>query len=136
MRYRFRLINNGILDCPITVSIDNHTLLVIASDGNSVQPVEGIICMIRFSGDYVKNVRPCFDLNRIVDSLIMTSGERFDFVLKADQEASSFWIRFRGNMDWNSKHVFQTAILRYQNEPDVEPSAIISYETTNRIGTV
>ncbi len=42
MRYRFRMINNGILDCPIMVSVDNHTLLVIASDGNPVQPVEGI----------------------------------------------------------------------------------------------
>lgn len=32
-RYRFRFISNGILNCPIQVSIDNHTLRVIASDG-------------------------------------------------------------------------------------------------------
>ena len=60
----------------------------------------------------------------------MTSGERFDFVLNANQMASSFWIRFRGNMDWNSKHVFQTAILRYQNSSNAEP------ESTIRNGTV
>uniref|UniRef100_A0A0P5ZF44 Multicopper oxidase n=1 Tax=Daphnia magna TaxID=35525 RepID=A0A0P5ZF44_9CRUS len=111
MRYRFRMISNGILDCPVTMSIDNHTLLIIASDGNPIQPVE-------------------------VDSLVMTSGERFDFVLKADQVASSFWIRFRGNMDWNSKHIFQTAILRYENSPEVEPDGIVTYETTSRNGTV
>lgn len=66
----------------------------------------------------------------------MTSGERFDFVLIADQMVSSFWIRFRGNMDWNSKHVFQTAILRYENASDVEPDEIVSYESTSRNGTV
>lgn len=71
-----------------------------------------------------------------VDSLLMTSGERFDFVLNADQMASSFWIRFRGNMDWNSKNVFQTAILRYENSPDVEPDEIVTYESTSRNGTV
>ena len=63
----------------------------------------------------------------------MTSGERFDFVLNANQMASSFWIRFRGNMDWNSKHVFQTAILRYQNSSNAEPD---EYESTIRNGTV
>lgn len=66
----------------------------------------------------------------------MTSGERFDFVLIADQMASSFWIRFRGNMDWNSKNVFQTAILRYENSPDVEPDDIVTYESSSRNGTV
>ena len=66
----------------------------------------------------------------------MTSGERFDFVLNADQMVSSFWIRFRGNMDWNSKHVFQTAILRYQNSSNAEPDETVSYESTIRNGTV
>jgi hypothetical protein len=56
-----------------------------------------------------------------VDSLLMTSGERFDI---------------RGNMDWNSKNVFQTAILRYENSPDVEPDEIVTYESTSRNGTV
>jgi len=66
----------------------------------------------------------------------MTSGERFDFVLNADQMASSFWIRFRGNMDWNSKNVFQTAILRYTSSSNVEPDEIVTFESTSRNGTV
>ena len=71
-----------------------------------------------------------------VDSLIMTSGERFDFVLAADQTVSSYWIRFRGLMDWNPQQVFQTAVLRYLNAPETEPEEIVSYETIYRNGTV
>lgn len=41
-RYRFRVISNGFLNCPIQLSIDNHTLLAIASDGGPIQPVECI----------------------------------------------------------------------------------------------
>lgn len=40
-RYRFRLINAGFLNCPITMSIDNHTFTMIATDGYNVQPVVG-----------------------------------------------------------------------------------------------
>lgn len=40
-RYRFRLVNAGFLNCPLELSIDNHTLLVIASDGADVKPVRG-----------------------------------------------------------------------------------------------
>lgn len=66
----------------------------------------------------------------------MTSGERFDFVLIADQMVSSYWIRFRGLMDWNSQNVFQTAILRYRDALATEPEEIVSYENTSRNGTV
>lgn len=40
-RYRFRVISAEFLNCPIEISIDNHTLTMIASDGNDFQPVEG-----------------------------------------------------------------------------------------------
>ena len=66
----------------------------------------------------------------------MTSGERFDFVLEASQTVSSYWIRFRGLMDWNSQNVFQTAILYYSDATDSEPEDVMSYETTGRNGTV
>ena len=33
LRFRFRIVNAGILYCPIEVSIDNHLLAVIAVDG-------------------------------------------------------------------------------------------------------
>ena len=37
-RYRFRVINAGILYCPIEISIEGHSLVVIASDGKYVDP--------------------------------------------------------------------------------------------------
>ncbi len=39
-RYRFRLISNAILNCPLKFSIDNHRLNVIASDAGTFQPRE------------------------------------------------------------------------------------------------
>lgn len=72
----------------------------------------------------------------VVDSLILTSGERFDFIVNANQSISSYWIRFSGMMDWNSQRVFQTAILHYEGAPDAEPDEVVTYETSNRNGKV
>lgn len=36
--YRLRLINALVLDCPIVMSIDQHQMTVIASDGRAVKP--------------------------------------------------------------------------------------------------
>ncbi len=44
LRYRFRLVNAGFLNCPLELSVDNHTLLVIASDGADIKPVRGEQC--------------------------------------------------------------------------------------------
>ena len=45
--YRFRLINAGILYCPIEFSIDGHNLTIIASDGYYVEPyqVESLVML-------------------------------------------------------------------------------------------
>ena len=32
-RYRFRMINSGVQYCPLHVSFDNHSLILIATDG-------------------------------------------------------------------------------------------------------
>lgn len=37
-KYRFRVANPGFTLCPVLVSIDDHELLIIASDTGSVQP--------------------------------------------------------------------------------------------------
>lgn len=46
--------------CPFTLEVENHTLVVIASDSYDLQPVE-------------------------IDSLFANHGERFDFVINANQ---------------------------------------------------
>ncbi|CAG9772969.1 unnamed protein product [Ceutorhynchus assimilis] len=90
-RYRFRVINAGFLNCPIEMSVDNHTIQVISSDGADIVPVKA-------------------------ESLVTYAGERFDFVLTADQPKNLYWIRFRGLMDcderFNKAH--QSAVLEYK----------------------
>ena len=39
-RYRFRIISNGAVICPIRFSIDNHNLTVISSDNHYIDPIE------------------------------------------------------------------------------------------------
>ena len=71
-RYRFRVIGAGLI-VPLRVSVDNHSLSIVSTDGYDVEPVA-------------------------VESLIINPGERFDFILTADQGGvantkKKFWIR-------------------------------------------
>ncbi|XP_019548798.3 uncharacterized protein LOC109419033 [Aedes albopictus] len=70
-RYRFRLISGGSQYCPFQLQIENHRMLVISTDGGAVKPLS-------------------------VDTLISISGERYDFVIDADQPEGTYWIRVRG----------------------------------------
>ncbi|XP_046396020.1 uncharacterized protein LOC124163273 isoform X2 [Ischnura elegans] len=134
IRHRFRLINSGFLNCPIQLSIDNHTLLVLSSDGGDVKPV-------------------------MVDSLVSYAGERFDFILVPEWQTKQrgneeqigvkrFWARFRGLMDCDERftRAHQVAIIEYIDEheisesvdvkllKDVEPLGDVSYEAADRKG--
>ena len=39
-RYRFRILSPGFTLCPILMSIENHSMTVIASDTSPVEPIE------------------------------------------------------------------------------------------------
>jgi L-ascorbate oxidase len=39
-RYRFRVIDASVGYCPLQISIENHDLTVIATDGNAVEPTK------------------------------------------------------------------------------------------------
>jgi len=51
--YRFRLINAGILYCPIEFSIDEHNLTIIASDGDYLEPFE-VESLVIYAGYFYK----------------------------------------------------------------------------------
>ncbi|XP_017140747.1 laccase [Drosophila miranda] len=95
-RYRFRVIFNGVSNCPISLSIDNHDLVVIASDGNDIEPVE-------------------------VQKIMFHGAERFDFVLHANQEVANYWIRIKGYSFCAKNQLHQEAVLHYQ---DADPKAL------------
>lgn len=102
--YRFRLINAGVLNCPIELSIDNHTMLAISSDGSDIVPVE-------------------------VESLVSYAGERWDFILKANATADNYWMRFRGLMDCDERFTsaHTVAVLHYSHSSDDLPTAPVGY---------
>ncbi|KAL0274857.1 UNVERIFIED_CONTAM: hypothetical protein PYX00_002890 [Menopon gallinae] len=105
-KYRFRLINSGSLNCPIEVSVDNHTMVIINSDGEDLEAVEA-------------------------QSLVNYAGERFDFIMEMNQDVDNYWIRYKGLMDCDERFrsVFQVAILHYEGAPeDSDPSGEIGYD--------
>jgi len=67
MQYRFRVIGVGSM-YPIRISVDQHDITVIASDGYDLKPM-------------------------VVESFIINPGERFDFLLTTNQSVGNYWIR-------------------------------------------
>lgn len=104
-RYRFRLINSGSLNCPIEVSVENHTMVIISADGEDLEAVEA-------------------------QALTTYAGERFDFIIEMNQDVDNYWIRYKGLMDCDERFnsVYQVAILHYEGASDSDPSGEIGYD--------
>ena len=66
-RYRYRVIGVGSI-YPLRISVDNHMLKMVASDGYDFQAID-------------------------VESFIINPGERYDFLLEANQSYGNYWIR-------------------------------------------
>ena len=49
------------------------------------------------------------------------SGERYDFVITANQSADAYWIHLRGLGECGDNRIQNLAILRYDGGPD-QPS--------------
>ncbi|XP_055549126.1 uncharacterized protein LOC129732340, partial [Wyeomyia smithii] len=88
-RYRFRFINAASHVCPLELQLSNHTLEIIASDSYHLQ-------------------------NVTVNTLISTSGERYDFVVHADQRTDDYWLRVRAIGPCEPRKIEQLAVLSYQ----------------------
>nr|XP_033342198.1 laccase-2-like [Megalopta genalis] len=88
-RYRFRMINSFCGNCPGELTIEGHNMTVIATDGESVQPV-------------------------VVTSIVSYAGERYDFVINTNQTPGAYWIQLRALEECNSG-IQQLAILQYSN---------------------
>jgi FtsP/CotA-like multicopper oxidase with cupredoxin domain len=62
---RFRVIGAG-TELPWSVSVDDHVMALIATDGYDIEP-------------------------QVADSFIINVGERYDFVLTADKQIGNYW---------------------------------------------
>ncbi|TFK20851.1 laccase 9 [Coprinopsis marcescibilis] len=101
--YRMRLISMS-CDPDYTFSIDNHNLTIIEADGQSTEPYT-------------------------VQQLRIFAGQRYSFVLNANQPNGSYWIRARPNLGFNMLNQFDSgginsAILRYvdPSTPETDPT--------------
>ncbi|KAH7891007.1 laccase 3 [Phlebopus sp. FC_14] len=95
-RYRIRLIN---MACKphIIFSIDNHNLTIIEADGQATLP-------------------------HSVDTIPIYVGQRYSFILEANQPVDNYWIRaLPGTFPSNFSNGINSAILRYAGAPLEEP---------------
>ena len=91
---------------PIRLSIDNHVLAVMATDGIEIEPVAA-------------------------ESIIVSSGERVDFILRTNNTVANYWIRVQSlESGVNQRH--GEAIFRYVGAPDVEPTTSRPHCTADR----
>ncbi|XP_025829791.1 laccase-5 isoform X2 [Agrilus planipennis] len=102
-RYRFRTITSLATVCPVQLTIEGHDLTLIATDGEPVHPVQ-------------------------VNTIISFSGERYDFVINADQNIDAYWIQLRGLGECGIRRVQQLAILRYARGPYQPSTAAPTYD--------
>ncbi|KAF5327682.1 hypothetical protein D9619_004658 [Psilocybe cf. subviscida] len=93
-RYRFRLISMS-CDPNYIFSIDGHSLIIIEVDGQNVQPLT-------------------------VDSIQIFAGQRYSFILQANQQTANYWIRAVGN----GATPAGSAVLHYIGAPNSEPTPV------------
>lgn len=99
-RYRFRFVNSGSHTCIFKLQIEKHRMKIIASDSYPVLPVD-------------------------VDTLYASSGERYDFVVDANQVAGNYWVKLGGSgaCEDNGFIIEQYAMLTYSEEENLEDLA-------------
>nr|AYR00612.1 laccase D [Antrodiella faginea] len=106
-RYRMRLVNIG-CDPDYNFSIDNHhDLTVIEADGTTTQSLT-------------------------VSSIHIFAGQRYSFILNANQPVGNYWIRAQPNVgqDLSFDGGLNSAILRYVGAPNEEPTTIVGNDNT------
>lgn len=94
-RYRFRLVGAQSVYA-FKFSIDGHRLILIASDGHYIIPTA-------------------------VDFIIIHTGERYDFILDADQNNANYWMRaetLEANIDTTHQ---AEGILHYREASEPDP---------------
>nr|AAW28937.1 laccase B [Trametes sp. 420] len=99
-RYRFRLVSMS-CDPNYTFQIDGHSMTVIEADGQNTEPLP-------------------------VDQIQIFAGQRYSFVLEANQTVGNYWIRASPNLVADGGSGFangiNSAILRCDGAPEEEPT--------------
>ncbi|KAG5649822.1 Acyl-coenzyme A oxidase 2 [Sphagnurus paluster] len=100
-RYRFRLVSIS-CDPNYVFSIDGHTMNIIEVDGVNVTPLT-------------------------VDSIQIFVGQRYSFILTANQPVDNYWVRAQPNTGTTTfDGGINSAILRYAGADEVDPTTTSS----------
>ncbi|OJT07652.1 Laccase-5 [Trametes pubescens] len=96
-RYRFRLVSIS-CDPNFTFSIDGHNMTIIEVDGVNHESLD-------------------------VDSIQIFAGQRYSFILNANQTIDNYWIRAIPNVGTtDTTGGVNSAILRYDTAEEIEPT--------------
>ncbi|KDQ29908.1 multi-copper oxidase superfamily [Pleurotus ostreatus PC15] len=110
IKYRFRLVSLS-CDPNYTFSIDGHKMTIIEVDGVNTKPLE-------------------------VDSIQIFAGQRYSFVLHANQRIANYWIRANPNLGTRGfEGGLNSAILRYYGAPNQDPTTTEGTSTNPLIET-
>jgi len=106
LKYRFRLVSVS-CDPNYTFSIDGHSMTIIEVDGVNSQPLT-------------------------VDSIQIFAGQRYSFVLNANQKIANYWIRANPNLGTQGfEGGVNSAILRYVGAPLLQDPTSTQTPSTN-----
>ncbi|KAJ7434461.1 laccase [Mycena latifolia] len=109
-RYRMRMVAMS-CDPNFTFTIDGHTMTIIEVDSVNVEPLT-------------------------VDSIQIFAGQRYSFILTADQTVDNYWIRTVANGGTAGfDNGINSAILRYVGADDVDPTTTASTATAALVET-
>ncbi|KAJ6621044.1 laccase [Mycena sp. CBHHK59/15] len=109
-RYRFRLVSLS-CDPNFTFTIDGHNMTIIEVDSVNHEPLT-------------------------VDSIQIFAGQRYSFVLTADQTVDNYWIRTVANGGTTGfDNGINSAILRYVGANDTDPTTNVTTATNELVET-
>lgn len=106
--YRFRLAYaSGILTCPITLTIEDHSLKIISLDGNPIKPYE-------------------------TPSVSLAKGERLDFIIVAMEKPRSYLLRVESQCQ--SVSATGTALISYDRSTVIPYEDLLLEKADNQLG--
>ena len=98
--YRFRMVNVG-AEFALQVSVDSHTMVIVALDGHDIVPLE-------------------------TDYIVIAPGERVDFEVRANQIEGRYWLRAESPEDpmrRTTGHDVRAALVYEHISDDVDPTS-------------
>ncbi|XP_076175600.1 uncharacterized protein LOC143150907 [Ptiloglossa arizonensis] len=109
--YRFRLVNSFCGTCSAILTIEGHSLIVIATDGRPIKPT-------------------------VVNSIVSFAGERYDFVLNTNRTPGSYWIQLRALDNCANSKIQSVAKLQYTNASGDQATPLPTYDSGISTGIV